>query len=418
MKNLLLAASLGLLIACTNEKPTAEEDTLEQDTQSTFSVPEAKTALQFAEEQYSRMMETVPDSLMPKHYENGELKSTGIRDWVSGFYPGTLWYLYEFSGNDTLKEEAIYRTGLLEPLKNYTRTHDLGFMVYCSFGNAYRITGNEAYKQVIIEASEALSTRFNETAGVIKSWDFTRNGDWYYPVIIDNMMNLEMLAWASEKSGNDRFMQIALTHSDTTSKYHFREDHSTYHVVDYDTIHGGFNGRLTHQGYADSSAWTRGQTWAVYGYTVMYRFTENDEYLERATQLANFILTHPNLPEDKVPYWDFDAPDIPNAPHDASAAAILASSLLELQGYVNDSLSATYRENAEQILHSLSSDAYTAKAGENGNFILMHSVGNLPGGSQVDVPLSYADYYYVEALLRYLALENEFNFTQENEPGS
>lgn len=374
-----------------------------------FTVEQAKVSLDFAIDQYKGMMRNVPDSVIPKTYEEREIVTRGIRDWVSGFYPASLWYLYEYSGDEVLKTEAEARTWLLEPLKSYTGTHDLGFMVFCPFGNAYRITGDEKYAPVIVEASESLSSRFNETAGVIKSWDWMRGDDWTFPVIIDNMMNLEMLFWAYEKSGNELFKSVSLSHADTTMKHHYREDFSTWHVLDYDTENGGIKGKMTHQGYADESAWARGQVWGLYGYTVLYRETKDQKYLDQANAIANFLLKHPNLPEDKIPYWDFDAPDIPNTYRDASSGAIAASALLELSGYVDESLASFYLENAKTMLQSLSSPDYLAKLNENGNFILLHGVGHLPGGKEIDAPLSYGDYYFIEALVRYLKMNNAFN---------
>ncbi len=370
---------------------------------SEFSPEKAKETLDFAIQQYKGMIPKVPEGVLPSSFIDGEFKTTGINGWVSGFYPGSLWYLYEYSNDESLKAEAEKKTWLLEPIKNNTGTHDLGFMIFCSYGNAYRITKNEDYAPVIIKGSESLSTRFNETAGVIKSWDFTRGDDWSYPVIIDNMMNLEMLLWASDYSDNPRFKEIALSHADTTMKHHYREDYSTWHVVDYDTVNGGAKGKMTHQGYSDESSWARGQAWGLYGYTMMYRMTGRTKYLDFAKKIADFILTHPNLPEDKIPYWDFDAPDIPDAYRDASSGAIIASALLDMSKLVNDeSLSTLYYDNASQMLSSLSSPDYLAELNENGNFILMHGVGHLPGNSQIDVPLSYGDYYFIEALVRYL----------------
>ena len=400
-KSISILMTLAILIVASCNQPKEEK-------QATFDVDQAKAALDFSIKQYKGMKEIVPDSLIPKSVKDGQLVARGIRDWVSGFYPASLWYLYEYSGDEELKAEAEKRTWLLEPLKDYTGTHDLGFMIYCPFGNAYRITGDEKYVPVIIKGSESLITRFNETAGVIKSWDWTRDDDWTFPVIIDNMMNLEMLLWAYEKSGNEAFKAVSLSHADTTMKHHYRDDYSTWHVIDYDTENGGAKGKMTHQGYSDDSAWARGQVWGLYGYTVMYRQTKDKKYLEQAKKVADFVLNHPNLPEDKIPYWDFNAPDIPNAYRDASSGAIAASALLELSGYVDESLSSFYLENAHQILKSLSSPAYLAKLNENGNFILMHGVGHLPGGSEIDAPLSYGDYYFIEALVRYLKMNNAF----------
>lgn len=396
----LLILAILAFVSC--NQPVSEQES------KNFSVSKAKETLDFAIQQYKGMKENLPDSVIPKTFQNGQLKTAGIKDWVSGFYPASLWYLYEYSNDPVLKAEAEKRTWLLEPLKYNTSTHDLGFMIYCPFGNAYRITGNEDYVPVIIQGSESLITRFNVKAGVIKSWDWSRGGDWSFPVIIDNMMNLEMLLWASEKANNPEFKRVALTHADTTLKHHYREDNSSWHVIDYDTVNGGAKGKMTHQGYADESAWTRGQVWGLYGYTVMYRQTREPKYLEMAKKIADFVLNHPNLPEDKIPYWDFDAPDIPDAYRDASSGAIAASALLELCNYVDESLSSTYIENAEKMLQSLSSPQYLANLNENGNFILEHGVGHLPGGNEIDAPLSYGDYYFIEGLIRYLKMKDSF----------
>ena len=400
-KSISILMTLAILIMASCNQPKEEK-------QATFDVEQAKAALDFSIKQYKGMKDIVPDSLIPKSVKDGQLVARGIRDWVSGFYPASLWYLYEYSGDEELKAEAEKRTWLLEPLKDYTGTHDLGFMIHCPFGNAYRITGDEKYVPVIIKGSESLITRFNETAGVIKSWDWTRGDDWTFPVIIDNMMNLEMLLWAHERSGNEAFKSVSLSHADTTIKHHYRHDYSTWHVIDYDTVNGGAKGKMTHQGYSDDSAWARGQVWGLYGYTVMYRQTKDKKYLEQAKNVADFVLNHPNLPEDKIPYWDFNAPDIPNAYRDASSGSIAASALLELSGYVEESLASFYLDNAHQMLQSLSSPTYLAKLNENGNFILMHGVGHLPGGSEIDAPLSYGDYYFIEALVRYLKMNNAF----------
>lgn len=376
-----------------------------------FTVEEAKKAISVAEKHYLNMAKTLNDSVLPRTTgSEGQLETSNIYWWTSGFYPGTLWYLYEFTENDTLKKEALEKTHLLEPLKKYPYTHDLGFMVFCSFGNAYRITDNPEYKEIIIEAAETLASRYNDTIKTIKSWDWNRDGEWQYPVIIDNMMNLEMLTWAARQADNDQLADIAETHSKITIKNHFREDFSTYHVVDYDTITGQARGRMTHQGYSDESAWARGQAWGLYGYTMMFDETGDSIYLRQAQEIADFILDHENLPEDKIPYWDFNAPDIPDALRDASAGAIIASSLLELSTFFSDSTKEKYMENAEIMLATLSSDTYLAEPGTNNHFILKHSVGHLPGDSEVDVPLTYADYYYVEALLRFLELEGDFSF--------
>lgn len=331
-------------------------------------------------------------------------------DWTSGFFPGTLWYLYEMTGNEALKEYGIQITESLDSVKLLTWHHDVGFMINCSYGNAFRLTGQQEYKEVMIQAARSLCTRFRPAAGVIQSWDADRGWQatrgWKCPVIIDNMMNLELLFRVTAFTGDSTFYHIAVSHADQTMANHFREDYSSWHVVDYDPETGEVRKKNTAQGYSDESAWARGQAWAVYGYTVCYRETKDLRYLEQAQHIADFILNHPRLPEDLVPYWDFDAPGIPDEPRDASAAAIIASALYELGSYASAEKKATYLAKADQIMNSLNSPAYRAEAGTNNFFMLKHSVGSIPHGAEIDVPLNYADYYFLEALRRKMNLEN------------
>ena len=361
-------------------------------------------ALDVATRQSLLMAESLKDqpTRLPKTINKaGKLVTCNSSWWVSGFFPGVLWYLYENTPADSLKKWAVNYTLRVEDQKYTTNNHDVGFMIFCSFGNAYRLTGDSAYKKVIHTASNSLITRFNPTVGCIRSWDYASwSAQWQYPVIIDNMMNLEMLEWASKAFNDTTYSHIAESHANTTLKNHFRDDFSSYHVVSYDTITGQVEKKNTAQGYSDDSAWARGQGWALYGYTMMYRETGNKAYLKQAEGIAGFILNNPNLPEDKIPYWDFDAPDIPNTKRDASAAAIICSALIELSGYVPAEKSKEYLAIAEKQIRSLSSPRYLAAPGENGNFILKHSVGHMPNNSEIDVPLTYADYYYVEALMR------------------
>ena len=337
--------------------------------------------------------------LLPKTFENGKLITAPSKWWTSGFYPGQLWYLYENKPSSELKAIAEDFLSRVEIEQYTTDNHDVGFMIFCSVGNAYRITKNEKYKPVILQAASSLSTRFDDRVGLIKSWNSTKTRQ--YPVIIDNMMNLELLMWASKNSANKKFEEISLSHADKTIKNHFREDFSTYHLVSYDTISGNPHLKQTVQGFADNSAWARGQGWALYGYTMMYRETGDVKYLKQAESIAQFLINHPNLPKDGIPYWDFNAPNIPKAFRDASAGALMASALIELSQLSKDKKnSKTYLQMAKKQIVSLSSPAYFAEQGTNGNFILKHSVGSLPGKLEVDTPLTYADYYYVEALTR------------------
>lgn len=338
---------------------------------------------------------------IPSTYQNGEIVYVPVDDWVSGFFAGTLWYMYELTGDEYWADHARKHTEILDTIQYLKWHHDIGFMIYDSYGNGLRLKNPDGYKDVIVNAAKSLSTRFRPAAGIIQSWDADKgwqaNNGWKCPVIIDNMMNLELLMKATEFTGDSTYYNIAVSHADQTMKNHYRPDYSTYHVVDYDPETGEVRGRYTAQGYSDESAWARGQAWSLYGYTVMYRYTGDKKYLEQAEKVADFILNHPNMPEDLVPYWDFDCPDIPDTYRDVSAGAIMASALYELFGFTGNNM---YKEKADKMIESLSTPAYRAAQGTNGGFILMHSVGSIPHGSSIDVPLNYADYYFLEALIR------------------
>jgi unsaturated chondroitin disaccharide hydrolase len=337
-----------------------------------------------------------PDLASPRTVENGELKMVTSRDWTSGFFPGQLWLMYEYTGKPEWKTQAQAFTANLEREKTNGGTHDMGFKMYPSYGAGYRLTKDPKYRDILIQSAKTLCTRFNPKVGCIKSWDHHENV-WAYPVIIDNLMNLELLFSATKFTGDPSFYKIAVSHANTTMKNHYRSDYSSYHVVDYDTATGKVIKKNTHQGSADESAWSRGQAWGLYGFTMCYRFTKDKRYLQQAEHIATFLFNHPNMPEDLVPYWDFNAPDIPNEERDASAAAIMASGLYELSTYSVNGKS--YREKADKIMQSLTSK-YRSPVGENKGFLLLHSTGHKPNKSEIDVPIDYADYYYVEALLR------------------
>lgn len=337
-------------------------------------------------------------ALLPRSTDrNGKLTTSAPEWWTSGFYPGELWYLYDYSRNSELKDLAIRYSNLLENQKYVTDNHDIGFMLYCSFGNGLRLTNDTRYKEILTTAAQSLMKRYNPAVGLIRSWDFNKD-IWQYPVIIDNMMNLELLFWVAKETNDSMMYKAAVSHADKTMKYHFRPDYSCWHVVSYDTISGLPHLKQTHQGLNDSSSWARGQAWALYSYTMVYRETREKRFLDQANHVAKYIMTHPSIPADKVPLWDFNA--FADAPKDASSAALIASSLIELAGFVPEKRS-NYLNFAEQQLLSLSSKKYSAEPGTNANFILKHSVGNYPAGYEIDAPLSYADYYYVEALIRY-----------------
>ena len=347
----------------------------------------------------------------------GALVTTDMYDWTPGFFPGILWNTYEFNHDNKLQAEAIKWTESLAPLQTFEKHHDLGFMMYCSFGNAYRFTKNNLYKDILVQSARSLSTRYNATTGSIKSWNtfnsWHGNKKYFFPVIIDNMMNLELLFFASAVTGDTSFKHIAVTHALNAMKNQIRSDYSSYHVVCYDTLTGKVEGRETAQGLSDNSTWARGQAWGIYGFTMVYRETKDKRFLKTAQGMADYFMNHPNLPADKVPYWDFNliekeyipgvssnANNVKELFRDASAASITASALLELSLYSGVKGKAYY-DFAIQILHSLAGANYSAAPGTNANFILKHSVGSIPHKGEIDVPLIYADYYFLEALNRY-----------------
>ncbi|MBM6959872.1 glycoside hydrolase family 88 protein [Bacteroides caecigallinarum] len=350
----------------------------------------------FLESQLERDASTFADSLWanPPKEKLGTRRNCNIYDWTSGFFPGSLWYAYELTGDADLKNEAIDYTNRMFPISKYKDNHDIGFMINCSYGNAMRLAPNDSIMDVIVETAENLCSRFNVQIGCIRSWDF---GHWNYPVIIDNMMNLDLLFNATNLTGNQKYKQVAIKHAYTTMKHHFRPDFTSFHVVSYNDD-GSVELKGTHQGKNDDSAWARGQGWAVYGYTSCYRETKDVKFLNQAVNVAEMIIKR-NVASDKVCYWDFDAPIKMETPRDASAAAVIASAFLELSTFAENG--DRYFDYAEEILKSLSSKKYLSEKGQNKGFVLMHSVGSLPHGSEIDTPINYADYYYLEALKRY-----------------
>jgi unsaturated chondroitin disaccharide hydrolase len=350
-------------------------------------------------------------TMMPRNILNSNnvwaCRKATKEEWTSGFWPGVLWYDYEATGDPKIKVEAERFTKSLEFLsKTSAYDHDLGFLMFCSYGNAYRLTENPAYKKILLNTADTLATLFNPRVGTILSWPREVKGKgWPHNTIIDNMINLELLFWAARNGENKALYNIAISHANKTMKCHFKPDYSCYHVVVYDTITGNRIKGITHQGYSDNSMWARGQGWAIYGFTVCYRETKDPKYLEFVQHLADAYLKR--LPANYIPYWDFDDPSIPNAPRDASAAAVVASGLLELSTYLNNEKGQSYKQAAIKMLQSLSSSEY--QSGKAKPSFLLHSTGHWPNHSEIDATIIYADYYYIEALLRLKKMEEGKN---------
>ncbi|QDK81046.1 glucuronyl hydrolase [Spirosoma sp. KCTC 42546] len=373
-------------------------------------------ALTYCVDQAAKISATLPTTApnLPRNILNGKTqwKYIDYKDWTSGFWPGTLWYVYEYTKDPKWRAKADSFSRELTPLA-YSKAidHDLGFQMYCSFGNGLRLTGNPDYKKILLATADTLATLFNPKVGTILSWPRpVPNMEWpQHNTIMDNMINLELLFWASKNGGSKKLYDIAVSHATTTMNNHFRPDYTSYHVVVYDKETGKKIKGVTHQGYADNSMWARGQSWAIYGYTMTYRETKDPKFLEFAQKVSDVYLER--LPHDLIPYWDFsapgvDSPDRPNAPKDASAAAVTASALLELSTFVLDKTKAQmYRTKAEQMLATLSSAAYQSRSVNDA--FLLHSTGHKPNNSEVDASINYADYYYIEALLRAKKLREE-----------
>ncbi len=381
-----IAAAAAALVACSSGQDLIKENIANAEIQT-------KLLIEASEEGDT--------TRIPSSYQNGKIVFVPVDDWVSGFFAGTLWYMYELTGDEYWADHARRHTEILDEVQYLKWHHDVGFMINDSYGNGLRLKNIPGYEEVCVNTAKSLSTRFRPGAGIIQSWNvdagWQSQRGWTCPVIIDNMMNLELLYKATQFTGDSTYAKIATSHADKTLQNHFRPDWSCYHVVDYDPQTGEVLGKCTAQGYSDSSAWARGQAWALYGFTSAYRYTGDKRYLDVAENVAGFLFNNPNMPDDLVPYWDFNAPGIPDEPRDVSSAAIIASGLYELYHYTNKQ---EYKEKADKIIESLSTPAYRAEPGTNGGFILMHSVGSIPHGSGIDVPLNYADYYFLESLIR------------------
>lgn len=392
IRRISLAISFVGLLSCSSAEKTPDLDVNRQ--------------LSYCNVQLNKTLAVIGDTvLVPRNILTGQsdwnLVRVDITEWTVGFWPGILWYDYEASMQNEMKNHAIHYTELLKPLTTLPAyDHDLGFQLFCSYGNAYRLTGKEEYKQIVLNAADTLATLFKPKVGTILSWPReVEPNNWPHNTIMDNMMNLEMLYWAARNGGDEKLYDIATKHAETTMKHQFREDGGNYHVAVYDTISGDFIKGVTHQGYADSTLWARGQAWAIYGYTMVYRETRDKEFLRFAEKVTDLYLSR--LPKGEyVPFWDFDAPNIPNEPRDASAAAIVSSALLELSQIEDDKNKADeYKAAAINMLIELSSDKY--QSGDSASSFLLHSTGHWPNGSEINASINYADYYYIEALVRY-----------------
>ena len=364
--------------------------------------------LDYCVEQATKTLPLIPPyEQIPNNVNSGESEWHFTRpgSWTSGFWSGILWYLYEYTGDEKWRRDADHFTHLIIPsATKKARSHDVGFLAYCSIGNGYRLTRETEYKQALLQAADSLSVLFNPNVGTFLSWpNMVQRMGWPHNTIIDNMMNMELLFWAAKNGGDQHLYDIAYKHVETTMRHHFRSDFSAYHVAVYNDSTGEFIKGVTHQGYADETMWARGQAWAVYGFTMAYRETKDNRFLETAQKAADIYLER--LPEDLIPYWDFDAPNIPDESRDASAAAIVASALLELSEYTEEQgKKKTYRKQAEKMLENLSTDRYQSR--EVNTAFLLHSTGHRPNGYEIDASIIYADYYYVEALVRLKRLQS------------
>lgn len=385
----------------------------ETDHAYTFAAGQLEFAMQCADKARKEEKNAAKRRVVPRTIaKDGSLAMIHPHDWCSGFFPGSLWQVYAYTHHDFWRQSAISWTWPIEEAKWHKGTHDLGFMMYDSFGKAYELTGERSYKDVVLQSAKTLITRYSPKVKSIRSWDHNRD-KWRYPVIIDNMMNLEMLFRATQLTGDSVYWRVAVNHANTTMKNHFRPDYSSYHVVDYDPETGEVRTKCTHQGNSDDSFWSRGQAWGLYGFAMCYRFTKDAAYLKQSENIADFFLNLPNMPEDGVPYWDMNMDAIknctpekvnPNVPRDASSAALIASGLYELCTYVSTEKGKQYRAIADKITDNLNKH-YQAAPGTHYGFLLLHSTGHHPGGSEIDVPLNYADYFYLEALARKMALD-------------
>jgi rhamnogalacturonyl hydrolase YesR len=402
MKNFISFLILSLAIFLTFCKSKDKDNSLEGSSKFNMSSVIEKSVSQYTNlVRVSKEANDIPRTLE----KDGSIrwisfaKKKEVLDWTAGYFPGTLWYLYELTGDSIWMNEAIHfqKLNIDDLQRDYM---DVGFIANNSFGHGYRITGNDTFKEQIIKAADVVYNRFDPRVGFLLAWDADKGWQgtrgWQYPVIVDNMANMEILFIASELTGNPKYKEAATTHANRTMQVHYRDNMSAYHVVDLDSVTGEIRSKQTAQGYAPESRWARGQAWGLYGFTATYKHTKDSVYLIQAQKIADYIWNNAKVKDGCIPYWDYDAPNIPNEPVDASAAAITASALIELGAYLGEE----YFNRGKKIVETLASDEYLAQIGTNGNFLIKHCVGSIPHKSEIDVPVIYADYYFLEALLK------------------
>ena len=404
MKLVIVAAGLLTIVSGVNARSVCAkgEDAFVERLKGEFPAIIARSA-----EHYRELEKAVTPSMynaegkprIPRGFDIKQKKMTfdPIYGWRTGHFPGSLWLLHEATGDSHFRDRAVVWTELLEPNRNLDWHHDVGFIIMCSFGNARRLLNTDRYDAIILDSAKALSRRFSDRLGVIRSWGKIEDQKDFL-VIPDNMMNLELLTAAGRLSGEKRLADVARSHADVTMKNHFRADGGTYHVLNYSQKDGRVQEIRRGQGASCFTAWSRGQGWAIYGYTMMYRETGKKAYLDFAQKVTDFAINHPNMPEDGIPYWDFGAP---GEERDSSAGAVMAAGLVELSRYVDACKGRRYLSFAAKQLLSLASPAYFSVGDEVGHYLLKHGVGNKPKDSEVDVVLNYGDYYFLEALIRF-----------------
>ena len=410
MKKLIFCMAVCMMAACQNHDKVLDAD--KQLDYCSHQVTQALDQLRLSDGTYDYTME--PRNILSEDQQRGwNCCKASPQEWCSGFWPGILWMDYAVTGDENIRRQA---EGYTEALAMLTQEplfdHDIGFLTLTSYGKGYELTGRKDYREQMLRAADSLATLYNNKVGTLLSWPRHVKDYGGHNTIMDNMINLELLFWAakeqakSDAAKSQQLRQIAVSHADVTMQHQFRDDASCYHVAVYDTLSGQFIKGVTHQGYADSSMWARGQSWAIYGYTMVYRFTKEQRFLDFAQRVTDIYLKRlKETSNDWVPLWDMDDPRGLEAPKDASAACVVASALLELCQYVEPEKANHYRDAATNMLGDLSSENYQSR--ERNVAFLQHSTGHHPAGTEIDASIIYADYYYMEALLRFSKMKTE-----------